>query len=219
MAHQAAAVACMKDPTKRFGEIVRRIKDTGDEGEDDVAVVFPILNREMLDQNLTGAISGDASVDHFNRGLVVTVQNSWGGRRETKIGKDGAKVPSVLGGADRSIKFSFSGAGGGGSLGLTFVSNTTASKKEHKSSGRASLAEVIGVGCIKETCERGARGKYRKGRRTTGGGQEGRRARRETMVMGGATEVETPSASGAKIFGDLLEHGEVKIAGCRGELA
>ena len=39
------------------------------------------------------------------------------------------------------------------------------------------------------------------------------------MVMGGATEVDTPSASGAKIFSDLLQHGEVKIAGCRGELA
>ena len=132
----------------------------------------------MLDQNMLGAIGGDASVDHFNGGLVVTIQNSERGRRKTKIGKDGAKVASVFGSADSSIKFGFSRAGGGSSLRLTLVSNTTASKEESEASGGAALAEVIRVGRIKEAGELGTRGKDGEGRSTRDGRQEGCGARR-----------------------------------------
>ena len=219
MSHQAAAVSSMEDPTKRFREIVGRIKDPGDEGKEYVTVVFPILNRKVLDQNMTRAIRRNASVDHFDGGLVVTVEDCGGGGLKTKVGKYGAKVPSVFGSTHGGIKLSFSRARGRGSLSLTFVSNTTAGKNKNEASGRASLAEVIGVGGVKETGEHGTRGKDGKGWRTRNRRQEWRGARRETGIKCRATEVDTPSACGAKILSNFLEHCKVEVAGSRRELA
>ena len=65
MSHQTAAVAGVKDPANTFGEGVAGIDDARDVSENDVAGTFPVLNRKIVDINVSRALSGTAGIDHF----------------------------------------------------------------------------------------------------------------------------------------------------------
>lgn len=49
MSHEPATVSCMKNPTKRFSEVIGRVDDTRDMFHDDVTSIFPVLNGKELD--------------------------------------------------------------------------------------------------------------------------------------------------------------------------
>ena len=63
----------MKDPTKRFGEIIGWIDDAGNVTKNDVTGVLPVLDGKVLDHNVTAAFSRDAGIDHVDGRLVITV--------------------------------------------------------------------------------------------------------------------------------------------------
>lgn len=200
MTHEPTGVARVKDPTEWFGEIVGRVEDAGDEAHEDITVFLPILDGKMLNQNVTGTIGGDASVNHFDRGLVVAVERGRSRRGKTEFSQNGTEVAGLFGGTDSSIKFSFSRACGSSGLRLTLVRDTTARHDESKAGGGATVTEVIAVGSVKET------GQSRTGLKKGEGWEVGRlggngiRIRRKRSVRGGAMKVNTPGASATQIF-------------------
>lgn len=48
----------VKDPAERFGQVIGCVNDTRNEVHRDVASVFPVLDREMLNVNMSGALRG-----------------------------------------------------------------------------------------------------------------------------------------------------------------
>ena len=73
MAHEASAVACMKDPTEWLRKVVGWVEDAGYVVEEDVTIVFPILNGEKLDIDMADTLRWDAGVDNLDGSLVVNV--------------------------------------------------------------------------------------------------------------------------------------------------
>ena len=70
MPHDAAGMAGMEHPTKGLGQVVTRVEDTRNEFHDEGASVFPVLDGEVLDVDVAGALSGDTRVDHVDGRLV-----------------------------------------------------------------------------------------------------------------------------------------------------
>ncbi len=64
-------------PSKRFGEIIRRINDARDVVHDNGTAFFPILDGKVLDVNVTRALGGDLGVDHFEGGSIFNVDWGW----------------------------------------------------------------------------------------------------------------------------------------------
>ena len=64
----------MEDPAKRLSEIVSRIDNPRDKTHNDVPVLCPILNSEVLDCNMTRTVSGLPGVDNVDGRLVVFVE-------------------------------------------------------------------------------------------------------------------------------------------------
>ena len=111
MPHGAAGMALMEDPAQGLGEIIRWVDDPRDEFHEDVASIFPVLNGKVLDIDVARALGRDASVDHVDGQLVVTVK---GGRSlwpKAELRHDGPQVASMLGRVEGSKEFHFSGAG------------------------------------------------------------------------------------------------------------
>lgn len=73
MTHKPMTMAKMKNPSKRFPQIIGRIKDTRDVMQNDVAIIFPLLNIEKLYCNVTRVISGNTCIDHVYGRLVVAI--------------------------------------------------------------------------------------------------------------------------------------------------
>ena len=71
MAHGAASVSLMEDPTEWLGEVIRWVDDARDEVHDNVAGIFPVLNGKVLDVNVAGALGGDLRVNHVDGRFVV----------------------------------------------------------------------------------------------------------------------------------------------------
>ena len=76
MAHTATGMPIMKHPTKGFRQIITGIDNAGAMTQDDVTLVSPFLNSEMLDFNVACTWSGPILVDHGNRGLIVNEKGS-----------------------------------------------------------------------------------------------------------------------------------------------
>ena len=97
MPHNAAGMAFMEDPTKRFSQVVSGVEDSGDETHNNVAGFLPILKGKVLDIDVSRSLSENASIDHVDSRLVVFV---YGGRaiwRKTKVLHDGTKVLGLFG--------------------------------------------------------------------------------------------------------------------------
>ena len=157
-------MARVEHPTERFGEVVGRIKGASNKPHKNVTIVFPILDGEKLDKNMTRALSRDARINHVDGGLVVTVEDSGRKLGKTKFGEDGPEVAGLFGSGDRSVELSLCGASGSGRLGFTFVRDAAASEKEGIAGSGAALAQVISMGGVEEAGELGIRRKRREGR-------------------------------------------------------
>ena len=121
MPHNPAGVTIMWDPAKRLGEVVRAVDDAGHMMKDNVAGFFPILDRKVLDINMTGTVGGYLGIDDIDSRDVVHMDWSGSRRRKSQFRQDGPQVFGMLGGSDCSHKFSFSGAGGSDGLCLTAI--------------------------------------------------------------------------------------------------
>ena len=125
--------------------------------------------------------------------------------------EDGAKELDMLGGHDSSVEFSFGGAGGSGGLSLGTVRDSGATEEESIAGGRATIAEIVGVGGI-DVASKGERG--------GGFGEDGESG----VEDGGAVDKirqggirkwpmvdKTPVQGGTKVFGDVFEETEVDV--------
>ena len=71
VSHKAARVACVENPAERFCEIIGRIEDTLDVTEGNMALLFPILDGEVLNFQMTDSIGGMIVVDDLDCRFVV----------------------------------------------------------------------------------------------------------------------------------------------------
>ena len=71
MAHDAACMAFMEDPSQRLSQIVRAIDGARDEVQNNVTSIFPVLDGKVLDVNVAGVLGGDLRVNHVDGRFVV----------------------------------------------------------------------------------------------------------------------------------------------------
>jgi len=100
MPHDVEGMSVVQHPSEGFGQIIGRIYYTRDKFHNNCAGFLPILYGEVLDINVTRALSGYTSVDHIDGQLVVAVHHGRAFRRKAKIGHDGTHVSSMLRGGN-----------------------------------------------------------------------------------------------------------------------
>ena len=71
MSHPPTPVSRVQDPAKSFRQVVTEVDDTWAVTQDDIALVSPFLNSEMLDLDVTRTWGRTRFVDHGNRSLIV----------------------------------------------------------------------------------------------------------------------------------------------------
>ena len=148
MAHDAACMAAVKNPSQRFGHIIGGVDDAGDVVHDDVASVLPFLDGKMLDVDVPRAFGGHACIDHANGRHVVFVD---GGRTKlgvTQFTEDRMEIFGMLGSKYSSKKLSFGGGSRGDGLSLSAVRDGSAAEHKSVAGGGTTVAEIVGVGRI-----------------------------------------------------------------------
>ena len=153
MAHHAATVARVKNPTKWFAVSIRWIQNTWNVVETDVAAFFPGLDTKGWNINMTNAFSGVTGINDLDTSFIIFVDGCRRGHGELEITEDRSKVKDSFGSSDSGEEFSLCGAEGGDRLGFGTVGNGTTSKGDNVSSGRTTLTEVIGKCCVHEAGE------------------------------------------------------------------
>jgi hypothetical protein len=108
VAEKTVKMTGVEYPAEGFSESVRRVDHTGDVGKEDITTVFPDLDGEHLDVNVTAAFSRDAMIDHVDGRCIVLVNGSRLELREAKLSEDGSKIENGLGGRYSSNKFRLS---------------------------------------------------------------------------------------------------------------
>jgi len=126
---QRACRSCNTQP-RGFGQVIGRIDDPRDELHDNCARFFPILCGEMLDINVTRALSGHTSVDHIDDPLVVATRGGRAFGWKAKVSRDGTHAPSMFGSSNGSKEFRFSGAGSSDGLRLASAGRSAAAQQE-----------------------------------------------------------------------------------------
>ena len=76
MSHASASMARVEHPTKSFGHVVAQVDDTWTVTQDNVALVAPFLNGEVLNLDVARTRSGTGLVDHGNCSLIVNEQRT-----------------------------------------------------------------------------------------------------------------------------------------------
>jgi hypothetical protein len=130
VAHNAANVSVMQNPTEGLGLSVCGVYDTRDVCELDVAALSPFLDRKVLNVDVTRAFSRPIRVHHVDGSLVILVKQSrprWG---ETKLDENGPQVLGDLGGEHSCYKFALSRAGRDSRLELRLEGNSTTCEAE-----------------------------------------------------------------------------------------
>lgn len=140
VAHESTCMSGVEDPTKWLGEVISRVNDARNMVKVDVAILFPVLDGEVLYINVASPFSWEPSVDHLDGGNVVRVDRGGRGLTETNFGQDGTEIASHLGGSDGSKELGLSRTGGSDGLSLGSVGNGTTSKYKNKTRGRATVA-------------------------------------------------------------------------------
>jgi len=151
--HDATGVAFVQHPAKRLGEVVRGIDDPGDVAHDEIAGVFPVLDGEVLDVDMTGTLGRNLGIDHLECGDVVDVERGRAGLSETELAHDGAQVLGVLGSKDSSKELCLSRAGGSDGLRLGAVRDSAAAEEEGVACSRAAGSKIVSVGSVDVTKE------------------------------------------------------------------
>jgi len=107
MPHDSAGMSVVQHPSKGLGEVIGKIDDTRDKFHDNCARILPILYNEVLDINVTRALSRHTSVDHIDGQLVVAAHDGRALRRKAEVSHDGSHVSSVLRGGNYGKELCF----------------------------------------------------------------------------------------------------------------
>jgi len=140
MPHDVAGMVVVQDTSKGFCQVIGGVDHIRDELHNNGPGFFPVLDGKVLDVNVMGALSRDASVDHIDGQLVVAEQDSGSGRRETQIGHDGLNIASMLCSSDGSKEFCFSRASCSDRLCLASVGDGVTAEKESVTHSGATIA-------------------------------------------------------------------------------
>ena len=145
MTHGTPNMTLVEDPSKGLGERIRGVDDPRNVLQDDIAVLFPFLDGEVLDVNVPGPRGRPGGVDHQDGRLVVLVQLGWTELGETEFGKDGAKVLGGLGAGYGGNKFGLGRAGGDRWLQLGPIGDGRTTEREDDAGDGASSRDIVGM--------------------------------------------------------------------------
>ena len=110
--HCPANVAAVEDPTEGLCERISWVDDTRDMIKENVAMLLPLLDGEMLDRNVVGAGGWFGSIYHQDRSLVILIEGGGAELWESEVAENRTKVLCGLGCCNSGDKFGFSGTGG-----------------------------------------------------------------------------------------------------------
>ena len=77
VSHNAARVARMEDPTKRFASSIRRVEDTWDMDRSYITTLKPRLDTECRGVNMLCTFCWMAGFDDFDASFVIFIKGSW----------------------------------------------------------------------------------------------------------------------------------------------
>ena len=137
-------MAAVKDPAKVLGELVRRVDDTGQVAHDNVALLAPFLDSEVLYIDMAGTFGRAGGVDHIDSCLVIFMKDGGAGLGKAKFVEDGTKILGNFGGMDSSDD---------GRLDFGLVGNSGASEAEAETGDRMASLRASGMRGIDETSE------------------------------------------------------------------
>jgi len=217
MPHDSAGMSVVWHPSKGLGQVIGRIDDPRNELHDNCARLLPVLCSEVLDVNVTRALSGHSSVDHVCGRLVVATHDGGTFGQKAKISHDSAHVPGMFGSRNGDKEFRFSGTGSGDGLRLASVGDSAAAKQEGTTGSRATVAQIIGVRGIKE-CDGFLGVHSRKCRQLRVHGRADEVGRWKGVIQLGPTANNAPIFCSSEVFRHFLEHGKVMVMRARGEL-
>ena len=106
------AVSRVQDPTESFRQVVTEVDDTWAVTQDDVALVSPFLNSEMLDLDVTRTWGRTRFVDHGNRSLIVNEKGSSTRAEGLELLQHVTKVLGSLCTCHGSVEFGLGRTGG-----------------------------------------------------------------------------------------------------------
>ena len=89
MPHNSMCMSEMKNPTKRFCEVICGVQNARTMYELDFESFFPVLDRKIRDVNVPRGFGGPFGVHHLNGGHVVLYQTM------TKAKKDQSTMGSM----------------------------------------------------------------------------------------------------------------------------
>ena len=112
MSHPPTAVSRVQDPTKSFRHVVTEVDDTWAVTQDDIALVSPFLNSEMLDLDVTRTRGRTRFVDHGNRSLIVNEEGCSTRAEGLKLLQHVTKVHGSLRACHGSVEFGLGRTGG-----------------------------------------------------------------------------------------------------------
>ena len=150
MSHATAAMARVQHPTKSFRQVVTEVDDTWAVTQDDIALVAPFLDGEMLDLDMPSARSGTRFVDHGNGSLVVNEERGSTRSNGLELLEHETKVFGGLRACHGSIELGLSRAGSYNRLHATLVCNSSMTKEERITRNGSSRLEFSRMGSIKE---------------------------------------------------------------------
>ena len=112
MSHASASMARVEHPTKSFGHVVTQVDDTWTVTQDNVALVAPFLNGEVLNLDVARTRSGTGLVDHGNCSLIVNEKRGSTRTESVELLQHVAKVFGGLRTCHGSIELGFGRTGG-----------------------------------------------------------------------------------------------------------
>ena len=164
MTHQTARMPGVKDPSNRFGQAVGGIDDARNMNQFEIAGLLPILNRKMLNVNVTRASGRATSIDHFDGRLIIFENRSGSNLSETEFTKNGTEILGNFCSFDSSKKLGLGARGGSDCLSVTAIGNNARSKEKTITSSGATVPKIIGMGGIHKTTKLKGRGAWREHR-------------------------------------------------------
>ena len=99
---------------------------------DNVALLVPFLDCEMLDIKVAGTLGRAGGINHADDGLVIFMKDGRAGLGKAKLVEDSTHILGNFGGMDSSNEFGFSRAGGDARLDLGLVGNSSPASQRQK---------------------------------------------------------------------------------------